>query len=478
MRICKERVELRPKPCKNLSMKPRQISHDPQGDLFKTELDRMINMNHSMVHLEREVDWERFDEVFGETYHENNGRPGSSTRLLVALHYLKYTFNLSDEDVIEGWVENPYWQHFSGNQYFEHDTPIDPSVMSRFRTRIGESGAEELLKETIIAGLKLKAIKPHQLKRVNVDTTVQEKEIRYPTDARLYDRGRERLVKAAKERGIELRQNYNRVAKHLLLMSHRYAHARQMKRARKCTRKLRTILGRVLRDIDRKAPFKDEPLRELFNVTRRIQEQERTDKGKVYSVHEPHVECISKGKAHKRYEFGCKVSVAATSKGGWFVGAKAMHGNPYDGHTLSEALEQVERIAQTPEHAFVDMGYRGHHYEGDCEVHVDKRRRGRTARSLWRWMKRRAAIEPGIGHLKREHRMDRCRLKGIEGDQINAILSATGMNFRKLLKAASRLPAFLRPVFVHLFEGFEQAWRTLRSSNLLADQPDQIIVPA
>jgi len=476
-------------------MKPHQISHNPQGDLFKTELDRIIDMNHPLIRLGAEVGWDRLDEEFGKTYDENNGRPGSSTRLLVALHYLKYTFNLSDEDVVEAWVENPYWQHFSGRQYFEHDTPIDPTVMSRFRKRIGEAGAEELLKETIEAGLKMKAIKPHQLKRVNVDTTVQEKEVRYPTDARLYERSRERLVKAAKERDVELRQNYNRVAKHQLLMSHRYAHARQMKRARKCTRKLRTILGRVIRDIDRKAPFKDEELQGLLAVTRRIHEQERKDKGKIYSVHEPQVECISKGKAHKRYEFGCKVSVAATSKGGWFVGAKAIHGNPYDGHTLSEALEQVERIAQCPEHAFVDRGYRGHGYEGASEVHVDKVRRGKTARSLWKWMKRRAAIEPGIGHLKREHRMDRCRLKGIEGDQLNAILSATGMNFRKLLKAASRLPAFLRPVFVYLFEALEQGealpsvtilqskiirrfarGRSLRSENLLPDRQNQIMM--
>ena len=165
-------------------------------------------------------------------------------------------------------MENPYWQHFSGNQYFEHTAPIDPSVMSRFRKRIGEAGAEELLKQTIEAGLKLKAIKPHQLKRLNVDTTVQEKEVRYPTDARLYNRSRERLVKAAQQRDIDLRQNYNRVAKHQLLMSHRYAHARQMKCARKCTRKLRTILGRIIRNIERKAPAVDHELSNLLVVAR------------------------------------------------------------------------------------------------------------------------------------------------------------------------------------------------------------------
>lgn len=255
---------------------------------------------------------ERLEEEFGKTYDESSGRPGSSTRLLVALHSLKYTFNLSDDDAVEAWVENPYRQHFSGNQYSEHEKPIDPTVMSRFRKRIGEAGAEELLKETLQAGLKLKAIKPHQLKRINVDTTVQEKEVRCPADARLYNRSRERLVRAATERGIDLRQNYNRTAKQLQIMSQRCAHARQMKQAGKSTRKLRTILGRVIRDMDRKTPFKDEALRDLFAVTRRIHEQERKDKGKIYSVHEPHVECISKGKAHKRYEFGCKVSVAAT----------------------------------------------------------------------------------------------------------------------------------------------------------------------
>jgi IS5 family transposase len=455
-------------------MKPVKIPHNPQGDLFKTELLRIIDPSHPLVRLGSEVDWQRLDELFGKTYDENNGRPGAGTRLMVALHYLKYTFNLSDEAVVEAWVENPYWQHFSGNQYFEHKKPIDPTSMTRFRNRIGEAGAEELLKETIEAGLKLKAIQPHQLKRINVDTTVQEKEVRYPTDARLYDRSRERLVKAARERGIDLRQNYTFKSKDLLLMSHRYAHARQMKRARNCTRKLRTILGRVIRDIERKAPVLDEELRELLAVARHIREQERTDQGKMYSVHEPQVECISKGKAHKRYEFGCKVSVAATSKGGWFVGAKAIHGNPYDGHTLRDALGQVERIAQSPEHAFVDMGYRGHNYEGACEVHVDKRRRGGTARSLWKWMKRRAAIEPGIGHLKREHRMDRCRLKGIEGDQFNAILSAAGMNFGKLLKAAARLPAFLRPVFTRLFEVLEQVLRTLRPGIFIPDRPDRV----
>jgi IS5 family transposase len=285
-----------------------------------------------------------------------------------------------------------------------------------------------------------------------VDTTVQEKDIRFPTDARLVDRARKRLVKAAEQAGIALRQNYNRKSKHLVKQQSRYAHTRQMKRAQGCTRKLRTYLGRVIRDIERKHPAPGEDLRSLLQTAKRILTQQRQDTHKIYSVHEPEVECISKGKAHKRYEFGCKVSVAATSRGGWFFGARAIHGNPYDGHTLTEALSQVERITITgpPHHVFVDMGYRGHGYTGDVQVHVDRRRRGRTPRSLWRWMKRRAAIEPGIGHLKREHRMDHSRLKGMEGDRINAILCAAGMNFRKLQRFAA---AFLRRFLLHYIDG-------------------------
>ena len=394
----------------------------------------MINPGHSLVKLSNVVDWEQLDKTFGETFNLGKGRPAISTRLMIALHYFKYTFDLSDDDVLSGWVENPYWQYFSGMKHFEHKLPIHPSSMTRWRNRIGEKGAADLLKQTIEAGLKLKAVKPTQLKRVNIDTTVQEKDIRFPTDARLYDRARERLVKEAEKRDIPLRQNYNRLSKQLLLKQSRYAHARQLKRAKKCTRKLKTYLGRVIRDIERKCQDFDESLLTLIETSKRINAQQRNDKNKVYSVHEPDVDCISKGKAHKRYEFGTKISVATTSRGGWFVGALAFHGNPYDGHTLHKTLEQVSTLTKMPEHVFVDRGYRGHNYSGNAAVHVDKQRRGRTSKSLWRWMKRRAAVEPSIGHLKQDHRMDVCRLKGKVGDQINAILSAAGMNFRKLMR--------------------------------------------
>lgn len=409
----------------------------------KTPLADLINPNHPLVKLAQSIDWANFDEKFGVSYSPETGRPGSSTRLMVALHYLKYTHDLSDEAVLEQWVENPYWQYLSGMMFFEHRMPINPSTMSRWRRRISEAGAEELLRETIQAGLRLQLIKPSQLKRVNVDTTVQEKEIRFPTDARLYDRMRQRLVKAAKAEDLTLRQSYVRVGKRLLTQQSRYASARQFRRARRCTNKLRTILGRVTRDMERKSVPASAETEELLALARRLYLQQRHDKGKIYSVHAPEVECISKGKAHKRYEFGTKVSLAVTSKGGWVVAAKSCPGNPYDGHTLQSTMDQlVSMTGKEPEHVYADMNYRGHDYKGECEVHVDSRGRGGVAVSVWRWIKRRAAIEPTIGHLKEERRMERNRLKGTEGDKINAVLSAAGMNFSKLLSALGALLSF------------------------------------
>jgi IS5 family transposase len=335
--------------------------------------------------------------------------------------------------VVQHWVENPYWQHFSGEQFFQHEVPINPSSMTRWRHRLGEAGAEAMLKETIETAVRMKVITPTQIKRVNVDTTVQTKAVRYPTDARLYNRARERLVKVARERGIKIKQSYERVGARLVMQQSRYAHARQMNRARACTRKLRTQLGRVIRQVERSQVEPVGVLKKLLGTAQRIHAQQPTDKNKVYSVHEPEVCCIAKGKAGKKYEFGNKTSVATTSRGGWMLGAMSLPGNPYDGHTLDQQLTQVRRLLGGKlREVHVDMGYRGHNHCGTETVHVDKRRRGRTSKSLWRWMKRRAAVEPTIGHLKSEHRLGRNRLKGTAGDAINAILSAAAMNFQKL----------------------------------------------
>jgi IS5 family transposase len=245
------------------------------------------------------------------------------------------------------------------------------------------------------------------------------------------------LVKAAKKRGIALRQSYLRLGKRALIMSSRYAHARQMKRAKREQKKLKTYLGRVYRDVPRNCPQPDAPLAELLHNAQRVLTQQRNDKNKLYSLHAPEVECISKGKVHKKYEFGCKVSLATTSKDNWIVGAEALHNNPFDGHTLKGALEQVKRlVGWAVGNAYCDKGYKGNPKTlGETSVHLASRRKSSVTPSEWRWFRRRSAIEPVIGHTKEDHRMDRNYLKGTDGDKMNALLAACGFNLRKLLRA-------------------------------------------
>ena len=415
-------------------MKPKSNVHSPPKELFRVELASLVDTGHRLVRLGGRINWAAFEEQLGKTFDARAGAPGLNTRLLVALHYLKYQYNLSDEAVVERWVENPYWQHFSGRQFFEHEMPLDPSSMTRWRKRLGEAGAEAMLKATIETGVAMKAISPAQVRHVNVDTTVQTKAIRHPTDSRLYDRARERLVARARQAGLSIKQSYQRVGKHLVMKASRYAHARQMNRAKACTRKLRTNLGRVIREVERQAV--PASVARVLCLCKRIHAQKRNDEAKVYSVHEPEVMCIAKGKAGRKYEFGQKVSVAVTSKGGWMLGAMCITGNPYDGHTLQRQMEQVDRLCikkPVSQTVHVDMGYRGHNYRGDKTVIVDQRRRAGTPKRVWRWMKRRAAVEPTIGHLKSDHRLERNQLRGTLGDSINALLSAAAMNFGKLL---------------------------------------------
>jgi IS5 family transposase len=427
-------------------MQPK--SRPPQCELLGAHLSELLNREHPLYVLAERIDWSQFDAAIDSCYADELGRPGVNTRLMVGLLYLKHAFDESDESVVARWVENPYWQFFCGLCYMQHELPIDPSSLSRWRKRVGAERLEKLLEATIHTALAMKAVRSQELQKVNVDTTVQEKAIAFPTDARLYQKMRVALVGRARSLGLRLRQNYRFKGKRLLAKQGRYAHARQMKRAGKMTRQLKTILGRVLRDIQRKAPslqgrIVDEPLRELVALAERLLAQTRTSKNKLYSVHAPEVECLSKGKAHKHYEFGCKVSVATTSKSNWIVGTQALHGNPYDGHTLSGAIGQVERLTGlTPEDVMVYQGYRGHGYAGSAIVHVVRTIPKRATRAFRRLLRRRAAIEPTIGHLKSDNRMNRNYLTGQAGDRINAVLSAAGYNLRKLLRWLVFAPLF------------------------------------
>ena len=418
-------------------MKPkRSAKATPQGDLFRARLDQILDRGHPLYRLSAQIHWPVFEEALGALYVEDKGRPGLPVRLMVGLHYLKHAFDESDESVVAKLLENPYWQYFCGFAYFQHQLPLDPSSMTRWRQRVGPEGVEKLLGETLETAKRGKLLGKRHMERVNVDTTVQEKAIAYPTDARLYDKARSSLVAAARERGIELRQSYKRVGKKALVMQGRYAHARQMKRARRQTKKLKTYLGRVIRDIRRKCSEPDEPLTVLLERAERLYRQQRHDKGKLYSLHAPEVQCIAKGKAHKKYEFGCKVSVASTSKDNWIVGIDALQGNPYDGHTLKVALKQIHLLTGwKPANAYCDRGYQGNpRVLNDTRVHVCRGRKKTMTRTEWGWVKRRVAVEPIIGHLKADHRMERNYLKGITGDRMNALLAGCGFNIRKLLR--------------------------------------------
>jgi transposase, IS5 family len=425
-------------------MRPRERRESGEQDLFRARLDQIIDMDHALVRLARTIDWVFLEATFGAVYEDGAGRPPLPTRLMAGLAILKHTYDLSDEVVCELWLENPYYQYFCGEEFFQHRLPFDRSSMTHWRNRMGAARLQALLQESLAAATRSGAIKPADLARAVVDTTVQPKNVTFPTDAKLVNRAREKLVTLAKKLGVELRQSYVRVGKLALIKHQRYAHARQFDRARKALRKLKTYLGRVIRDIARKIDGKpplETAFARLMSLARRVRDQERGQRGpKVYSLHAPEVECIGKGKPHKPYEFGVKVSVATTlkrSKGGQFVThVQALPGNPYDGHTLARVIPAIEGLlGNTIERVHTDAGYRGHNAppEYKFRVYTAKQKR-RVTPQIKREMKRRSAIEPVIGHLKNEHRMERNYLAGRNGDATNAILAAVGYNFRRLIR--------------------------------------------
>ena len=408
-------------------MKHRPRSPE-QDDLLRPRLIDLIDPRHELVKLAALIDWEVFEREWAGFFPSGKGRPATEPRLVAGLLYLQHAYRLSDEAVVARWVENPYYQHFTGETFFQHRPPIDPSSLTRWRGRIGEEGVEWLLTQTIRAGQKSGAIDENSAKRVAVDTTVMEKNIAYPTDARLYERARDQLAALAQEAGVDLRQSYARLAPRLALQVGRYAHAKQFKRMRKALKRLKGYTGRVMRDLRSHlenipaGTLRHQIIAKLALVSQLLHQQPKGG-DKIYALHEPEVDCISKGKARVRYELGCKVSVATTLDEGFVVGMRSFPGNPYDGHTLRDALGQVEILTdQRPELAVVDRGYRGHD-EGNTRVLISGTRRGLTAKEIID-LRRRSAIEAEIGHMKTDGRLSRCPLKGTIGDAVFAVLNA------------------------------------------------------
>lgn len=405
--------------------------------LFAYPLRDHINLKHPLVKLADTINWERIHTVCSQSFLSERGRPATSPRLIAGLLYLQHAFGLSDEDVVWGWVENPYWQVFTGEEYLQITPPIDPSSLTRWRKRLGESGVEELLSVTLDTAIKSGQLEEKHLQSVIVDTTVMEKAVAYPTDSKLLERSRRHLVAAAKKNGIVLRQNYNREAPTLVRRIGRYAHARQYKRMHKSLGTLKSRVGRIWRDIarqlDKVTGEERVHLEELLGRTWRILNQKPKDKGKLYALHAPEVECIAKGKSRTPYEFGVKVSVTSTLKGGFVTGCCSLPGNPYDGHTLGRALEQAEMISKSRIHTVVvDRGYKGAKVEG-VQILRPGQRRGVT-RAIRAKIRRRSAIEAVISHMKTHGKLGRNWLKGACGDAVHAILCAAGYNIRLLIR--------------------------------------------
>jgi IS5 family transposase len=424
--------------------KPRERRQSGEQDLFRSRLDQIIDMKHELVRLAQMIDWAHLEDGFGEVYSDGPGMPPLPTRLMVGLAILKHTFDLSDEELCARWVENPYFQYLCGQEFFRHELPFDRSSMTRWRQRMGEERVTALLQESLSVAVRTGAMKPQDVRRVIVDTTVQPKNVMFPTDAKLIDRARERLVGLARKVGIDLRQSYVRLGKQALIRHQRYAHAKQFKRANRALRRLRTYLGRTIRDISRQIAGEEDLVaifkRPLYLAGRVLEQRQKQRGRKVYSLHAPEVECIGKGKAHAPYEFGVKVSIATTlkrSKGGQFaLHARALPGNPYDGHTLAEIIPDMERlIGAGIERILTDAGYKGHNAPLSHKFRVfTAGQKRRVTPAIKREMRRRAAVEPVIGHIKNEHRMGRNYLAHAKGDAINAILAAAGYNFSLILK--------------------------------------------
>ena len=428
-------------------MPPKQPEPGQDVDQFRTRLDSIVDLRHPLVRLAKLVDWRRFEAAFGVLYTDRIGRPGLPTRLMVALHMLKHMDGLSDEAVCARYLDSPYVQLFCGETHFRHRLPLERSSMTRWRQRIGPERMEELLAESLAAAQRTGAVEDKHLKRVTIDTTVQPKAVTHPTDSKLLHRGIEILARLARRHGLRLRQSYVRVAKRAKREAARLMHAGRRRQAERQLRRLRTWLGRLARDIARKiadnAVIHSVFAEPLARITRLLQ-QRRADKTKIYALHAPEVECIGKGKARARFEFGVKVSLATTNArapGGPFVlGMRTLPGNPYDGHTLAAQMAQTERITGVAiERAYVDRGYRGHDAEG-ARVFISRQTRGLTP-TMRKELRRRSAVEPVIGHMKADGHLDRNFLRGVAGDAINAVLAGVGHNLRLLRRWLARLLA-------------------------------------
>ncbi len=414
---------------------------------FYSTFEEQLSHRHSLYILANQINWDIFEEAFTKLY-SDEGRPAKPIRLMVSLLILKHIRNISDESVVEQWFENIYYQYFSGEKSYACGAPCDASELVHFRNRIGEKGIELIFKESIrING------KDGRENEATTDTTVQEKNITYPTDNKLHRKIIKKCIAIADKEDIEIRQSYTRTLKKLLMDQRFRNHPKNKGKAKKADKKVKTIAGRLVRELDRKLPPSQH--QSILALFKKVLAQKKTDSNKIYSLHEPHVQCISKGKEHKKYEFGSKVSIITTKNTGVIIGAINIEKNVHDSKTLAPAMEQQQRLTGIIlNNNFVDRGYRGvKEVFGTKIIIPDALGKNRTAyekQKLRKGFKRRAAIEPKIGHLKQDHRLSRNFYGGIKGDNINVMLAAAGMNFKRMINIYKKMffGFFIRMIYI------------------------------
>jgi len=414
-------------------MTPKKTNHE-QDRLFEMRLSQQLNPHHPLLFLAELIEWGVLEEHIASVFDAKQGAPAKPVRLIVGILMLQHMSGLSDEQTLKVWVENPYWQMFCGYDFLQWKCPLDPSSLTNWRKRLGEDKMKVILGATVKCAINTQLVSKRDLQSAIADTTLMEKNIAHPTDARLYYKSLKSLIKVAQTHKIALRQTYKFMSKKQLRLSSSYAHARKMKQAKKAVRQLKTYLGRVLREVEKAAECNkdlEKLISPLLRTIRSIYSQRRDDKNKVYSVHEKDVECISKGKAHKKYEFGCKTSIIIAHKKGLVLTAEAVHGSPYDGHTLKGSIASAETVTGVPiKRIFVDKGYRGHGIH-DKEVYISGSRK--LTKHFKKLINRRQSIEPIIGHMKQDGKLGRNYLGQKIGDCINAVLCGIGNNIRLLL---------------------------------------------
>ena len=420
--------------------------HTPQLGLFHGLADQ-LDQKHPLYQLANKINWSFFDDAFKKHYSEKMGKPAKPIRLMVSLLILKYVRNLSDENLVEQWAENIYFQYFSGEQHFQSNVPCVPTELVAFRQRIGEPGVELILQESIRVN---EPPDNHNFGSVvSVDTTVQEKNITYPTDDKLYKKIIKKCWIIADEESIDLRQSYTRVVKQLSNLQRFKRTKYGAKAARKANKKIQIIAGRLVREIARKLPLailgSHLPALKLYQS---VLSQKRGDSDKIYSLHEPNVKCYSKGKEHKKFEFGSKASILIDQSTGIIMGAINFTQTLHDSKTIPEVLEQYERLnGKEAKEVFVDRGYKGiKQYKGST-IHAPRPDKN-IAKAQRKKHSKRAAIEPVIGHLKQDYRLCRNYLKGILGDNMNLILAAAAMNFKRRMNLW-RTEAILRWLLIY-----------------------------